>query len=105
MNRILVIVFINDLFVNNLYALSFKCCTIQRVAQFFETHIQTRIMDRLEIKGRWNELKGKMKQANGQLTDDDLQYEEGKDDEFVGRLQTKLGKTKDEVVEWIRSLG
>ena len=36
---------------------------------------------------------------------DDLQYEEGKDDEMYGRLQTKLGKTKDEVVEWIRSLG
>jgi uncharacterized protein YjbJ (UPF0337 family) len=46
-----------------------------------------------------------MKQANGSLTDDDLQYEEGKDDELYGRLQTKLGKTKDEVVDWIRSLG
>ena len=63
------------------------------------------IMDKLELKGRWNELKGKMKQANGSLTDDDLKYEEGKDDEMYGRLQRKLGKTKDEVVEWIRSLG
>jgi uncharacterized protein YjbJ (UPF0337 family) len=62
-------------------------------------------MDKLTIKGNWNELKGKMKQANASLTDDDLQYEEGKDDELVGRLQQKLGKTKDEVVEWIRSLG
>lgn len=62
-------------------------------------------MDKLEIKGKWNELKGKMKQAHGDLTDDDLRYEEGKDDEFVGRLQQKLGKTKDEVVSWIRSLG
>lgn len=62
-------------------------------------------MDKLEIKGNWNELKGKMKQANGALTDDDLQYEEGKDDEFFGRLQQKLGKTKDDVVAWIRSLG
>jgi uncharacterized protein YjbJ (UPF0337 family) len=62
-------------------------------------------MDRLELKGRWNELKGKAKQADGRLTDDDLRYEEGKDDELYGRLQTKLGKTKDEVVEWIRSLG
>lgn len=62
-------------------------------------------MDKLEIKGNWNELKGKMKQAEGSLTDDDLRYEEGKDDEFVGRLQQKLGKTKDEVVAWIRSLG
>lgn len=63
------------------------------------------IMDRLELKGRWNELKGKMKQANASLTDDDLQYEEGKDDEMYGRLQKKLGKTKDELVDWIRSLG
>jgi uncharacterized protein YjbJ (UPF0337 family) len=62
-------------------------------------------MDKLEIKGKWNELKGKLKQANGDLTDDDLQYEEGKDDELLGRIQQRLGKTKDEVVEWIRSLG
>lgn len=62
-------------------------------------------MDKLELKGRWNELKGKAKQAHADLTDDDLQYEEGKDDELLGRLQTKLGKTKDEVVSWIRSLG
>lgn len=62
-------------------------------------------MDKLELKGRWNELKGKAKQADGRLTDDDLRYEEGKDDELFGRLQTKLGKTKDEVVDWIRSLG
>ncbi len=62
-------------------------------------------MDKLTLKGNWNELKGKMKQANADLTDDDLQYEEGKDDEFLGRMQQKLGKTKDEVVDWIRSLG
>jgi uncharacterized protein YjbJ (UPF0337 family) len=61
-------------------------------------------MDTLELKGRWNELKGKMKQAYGSLTDDDLKYEEGKDDEFVGRIQKKLGKTRDEVVDWIKSL-
>ncbi len=62
-------------------------------------------MDELELRGRWNELKGKAKQAQGDLTDDDLKWEEGKDDEFYGRMQTKLGKTKDEVVDWIRSLG
>ncbi len=62
-------------------------------------------MDKLTLKGNWNELKGKMKQANADLTDDDLQYEEGKDDEFLGRMQQKLGKTKDQVVDWIRSLG
>lgn len=62
-------------------------------------------MDKLELKGKWNELKGKAKQQYADLTDDDLTYEEGKEDELVGRIQTKLGKTKDEVVEWIRSLG
>ncbi len=60
-------------------------------------------MDKLELKGNWNVLKGKMKQAHAQLTDDDLQYEDGKDDELLGRLQTKLGKTRDEVVKWIKS--
>ena len=62
-------------------------------------------MDKLELKGKWNELKGKAKQQYADLTDDDLKYEEGKENELVGRIQTKLGKTKDEVVEWIRSLG
>ena len=62
-------------------------------------------MDRLEIKGNWNELKGKAKQQYGDLTDDDLVYEEGKEDELVGRVQKRLGKTREEVVDWIKSLG
>lgn len=62
-------------------------------------------MDKLELKGDWNEIKGKAKQANADLTDDDLQYEDGKEDEMLGRLQQKLGKTKDDVIAWIRSLG
>lgn len=61
-------------------------------------------MDKLELKGSWNELKGKVKQAYGDLTDDDLIYEEGKEDELYGRLQTKTGKTRDEVVKWLRDL-
>jgi uncharacterized protein YjbJ (UPF0337 family) len=61
-------------------------------------------MDKLRIKGNWNVLKGKIKQANASITDDDLQYEEGKDDEMLGRLQKKLGKSKDEVIEWLNSL-
>jgi uncharacterized protein YjbJ (UPF0337 family) len=61
-------------------------------------------MDKLEFKGKWNEWKGKIKQANAQLTDDDLQYEEGKDDEAIGRIQQKLGKTRDETIKWLRSL-
>ncbi|WP_158827214.1 CsbD family protein [Mucilaginibacter lacusdianchii] len=61
-------------------------------------------MDKLEIKGGWNELKGKIKQAYGDLTEDDLTHEEGKDDEMLGKLQQKTGKTRDELVKWINSL-
>ena len=61
-------------------------------------------MDKLEIKGNWNEVKGKIKQQYADLTDDDLKYEEGKDDELLGRLQKKLGKGRDELVHWIKSL-
>jgi uncharacterized protein YjbJ (UPF0337 family) len=66
---------------------------------------ETYFMDKLELKGRWNELKGKVKQAHGDLTDDDLKYEDGKDDELLGRLQQKLGKSKDELVTWLKGLG
>jgi uncharacterized protein YjbJ (UPF0337 family) len=58
----------------------------------------------LKLKGNWNEIKGKIKQQYGDLTEDDLKYEEGKDDELVGRIQKKIGKTKDEVIKWIESL-
>ena len=54
-------------------------------------------MENLKLRGRFNEIKGKLKQKFANLTDDDLLYEEGKDDELYGRLQHKLGKTKDEV--------
>lgn len=50
-----------------------------------------------KIKGNWNMLKGKLKQQYADLTDNDLLYVEGKEDELHGRLQKKLGKTKDEV--------
>ncbi|HWJ27403.1 MAG TPA: CsbD family protein [Flavisolibacter sp.] len=62
-------------------------------------------MDELELRGKWHELKGKAKKAQGDLTDDDMRWEEGKDEEFFGRMQTKLGKSKDEVIKWIRGLG
>jgi uncharacterized protein YjbJ (UPF0337 family) len=61
-------------------------------------------MDKLELKGAWNELKGKVKQAYGDFTDDDLKHEEGKDDELYGRIQQKTGKTRDEVITWLKSL-
>ncbi|RKR08608.1 uncharacterized protein YjbJ (UPF0337 family) [Flavobacterium sp. 90] len=53
-------------------------------------------MNTTEIKGNWNELKGKLKQKYATLTDDDLMFAEGKEDEMYGRLQQKLGATKEE---------
>ncbi|CAH0336302.1 CsbD family protein [Flavobacterium sp. SOK18b] len=50
-----------------------------------------------EIKGTWNELKGKLKQKFADLTEDDLLYEEGKEDVMWGKLQQKLGKTEKEI--------
>jgi uncharacterized protein YjbJ (UPF0337 family) len=52
---------------------------------------------KLKLKGNWNEIKGKMKQKYGQLTDQDLTFAEGKEDELLGRLQKRLGRTKDEL--------
>jgi uncharacterized protein YjbJ (UPF0337 family) len=53
----------------------------------------------LQIKGNWNVIKGKLKQAYGDLTDDDLTYVKGQENELVGRLQTKLGKSAAQVRE------
>lgn len=54
-------------------------------------------MTNLNLKGNWNEIKGKLKQKYGQLTDDDLTFAEGKEDELLGRLQKRLGKNKEDV--------
>jgi uncharacterized protein YjbJ (UPF0337 family) len=51
----------------------------------------------MNLKGNWNEIKGKLKQKYGQLTDDDLAFAEGKEDELLGRLQQRLGKSKEDV--------
>jgi uncharacterized protein YjbJ (UPF0337 family) len=59
---------------------------------------------KLDIKGNWNEVKGKLKQKYGQLTDDDLSFAEGKEDELWGRLQQKLGKKKEELRAEIEEL-
>lgn len=61
-------------------------------------------MEKQQLKGTWNEVKGKLKQKYGELTDDDLTYAEGKEDELYGRLQQRLGKTKEEVKREIDSL-
>ena len=61
-------------------------------------------MTKLGFKGSWNEVKGKLKQKYGQLTDDDLAFAEGKDDELLGRLERKLGKTKEDLRREMESL-
>ena len=61
-------------------------------------------MNTTELKGNWNETKGKLKQQFASLTDNDLLLEEGKQDELMGRLQVKLGKSKEELHELISGL-
>lgn len=61
-------------------------------------------MEKQQLKGTWNEMKGKLKQKYADLTDDDLKYEEGKDDELYGRLQQRLGKTKEDIKREIDNL-
>ncbi len=50
-----------------------------------------------EIEGSWEELKGKLKSEYADLTDDDLMYEEGQEQQMWGRLEQKLGKTEKEI--------
>jgi uncharacterized protein YjbJ (UPF0337 family) len=61
-------------------------------------------MEKLSIKGNWNELAGKLKQKYADLTEDDLLLKEGKEEELLGRLQQKLGKTKEEIHKLIEKL-
>lgn len=58
-------------------------------------------MTTLKFKGSWNEAKGRLKQKYGQLTDNDLMFEEGKEDELLGRLQKKTGEAKDQLRAFI----
>ena len=57
-----------------------------------------------EFKGNWNEMKGKLKQKYAILTENDLLLAEGKYDELLGRLQVKLGKTKEEIRKIVEGL-
>lgn len=57
-----------------------------------------------ELNGNWTETKGKLKQKFAMLTDNDLLLVEGKQDEMLGRLQAKLGKTKEEIHKLITEL-
>ena len=54
-------------------------------------------MNTLRIKGNWNVAKGKLKQRWAELTDDDLEFIEGQEDELIGRIQRRTGETRDAV--------
>ena len=81
---------------------SLKLLSGNRPPIYSETYNQR--MNKLQMKGSWNEIKGKLKQKYAQLTDDDLTYTEGKDDELIGKLQKKLGKSKEELRVMIEKL-
>lgn len=59
-------------------------------------------MNTLELKGNWNITKGKLKQKFAQLTDDDLQYVEGKENKLIGRIQKRTGQTRTQVEELMK---
>jgi uncharacterized protein YjbJ (UPF0337 family) len=61
-------------------------------------------MNTTELKGNWDEQKGKLKQKFAVLTDNDFLFVEGKKDEMMGKLQIKLGKTKEELHKIIQAL-
>ncbi len=70
----------------------------------FIHNLKLKKMKSEEVKGNWNEQKGKLKQRFAVLTDNDLMYEEGKKDEMLGKLQKKIGKTKEEFDKIIEDL-
>jgi len=71
-----------------------------------KTHsqIKSNMMNTTEAKGNWNIQKAKLKKKYADLTDNDLMYEEGQRDEMLGKLQVKLGKTKEELNKFLDSL-
>jgi uncharacterized protein YjbJ (UPF0337 family) len=60
-------------------------------------------MNDLQLKGAWKEVRGKLKQKYAELTDDDLLLEKGKEDELIGRIQKRLGKTKEDIQKEIEN--
>ena len=67
-------------------------------------NLNIKAMNTTEVKGNWDEQKGKLKQKFAKLTDNDLLFLEGKKDEMLGKLQIKLGKTKEEIQTLIAGL-
>jgi len=74
------------------------------VSQKFFQNLKFKKMNTTELKGNWNEQKGKLKQKFAGLTDNDLMFDEGKKEEMFGKLQIKLGKSKEELDKIIAAL-
>lgn len=61
-------------------------------------------MSNLKFKGNWNVIKGQLKQRFSNLTDDDLTYQEGREDELIGRIQKRTGQSQEEIMRYISSI-
>ena len=61
-------------------------------------------MNKLILKGDWNVAKGKLKQHYAQLTDDDLAYEHGREDELIGRIQKRVGHGHDDIEKVVHDI-
>ena len=61
-------------------------------------------MAKIKSKGDWNVMKGKLKQQFAKLTDDDLLFIKGKEEELIGRIQQKIGRTREEIRDMISKL-
>ena len=57
-----------------------------------------------KLKGNWQMIRGRLKQQYGNLTDDDLAYTEGKEEELLGRIQRRIGKSREEIKQWVDSI-
>lgn len=71
---------------------------------FFGKNKINKMISKTKLQGNWNEQKGKLKQKIAVLTDNDFLFEEGRKDEMLGKLQAKLGKTKEELKSIIEAL-
>ena len=78
--------------------------TMKRWMDSLENRNVTDAGSSLIMRGSWDDVKGQLKQNYADLTEDDLTYVEGKEDELLGRLQRKLGKTKNDIVKLISDL-
>jgi uncharacterized protein YjbJ (UPF0337 family) len=95
---------VNDVTYFNCYVTLSKINGLTFVSSELVNKLKFPKMNKTEIKGNWNEQKGKLKQKFAILTDNDLMFAEGKKDEMFGKLQIKLGKTKEELYKIILDL-